>query len=141
MATSTDAIIFRALVEHLKTLPVLLPIAGQNVGFPQAGQQKPAKHLSITFMPNRTRQITMGPDPQQKIGILQVSVMWPKGQGIEDALMVSDNIINHFKNQVLIASGVRITINSEPWAAPPLQDVDRLNVPVSIPYIAFEQET
>lgn len=141
MATTTDAIIFRALTERLKGMPGVLPIAGQNVDFPAAGEQKPAKFLAITFMPNRTRQITMGDDPQQKVGMLQVSVMWPKGRGVEDALDAAGAIINRFKNQTLFASGVKITIDSEPWASRPIQDEDRLNVPVTIPYIAFEPET
>ncbi|MDK4720133.1 phage tail terminator-like protein [Rhizobium sp. CNPSo 3968] len=141
MATTTDAIIFAALQAHLRTMPNVLPIAGPNVTFPAAGQTKPEKFLKLDFLPNRTRQITLGDDPQQKIGLLQVSVMWPVGKGILDAVEVAGTIINRFKNQVLFASGVKITISSEPWAASPIQDVDRLNIPVTVPYIAFEPET
>ncbi len=141
MATNTDAIIFDALQAHLRTMPNVLPIAGPNVTFPAAGQTKPEKFLKLDFLPNRTRQITLGDDPQQKIGLLQVSVMWPVGKGIIDAVEVAGAIINRFKNQVLFASGVKITISSEPWAASPIQDEDRLNIPVTVPYIAFEPET
>ena len=141
MATSTDAMIFTALGTHLRTMADVLPVAGPNVGFPAAGQTKPGKFLELLFLPNRTRQITLGDDPQQKLGILQVSVMWPIGSGIPDALDVAGQIINRFKNQTLFASGVRITISSEPWASSPIQDVDRMKVPVTIPYHAFEQES
>jgi hypothetical protein len=132
--------IFSALSTHLRNMPNVLPIAGPNVTFPAAGQTKPPKFLKLDFLPNRTRQITLGDDPQQKVGILQVSVMWPIGNGLTDALDVVGQIIDRFKNQTLFASGVKITISSEPWAASPIQDVDRLNVPISIPYIAFEPE-
>ncbi len=141
MATTTDAIIFDALQARLRAMPNVLPIAGPNVTFPAAGQTKPEKFLKLDFLPNRTRQITLGDDPQQKIGMLQVSVMWPVGKGILDAVEVAGAIINRFKNQVLFASGVKITISSEPWAASPIQDEDRLNIPVTVPYIAFEPET
>jgi len=141
MATTTDAIIFDALQAHLRTMPNVLPIAGPNITFPAAGQTKPEKFLKLDFLPNRTRQITLGDDPQQKIGLLQVSVMWPVGKGILDAVETTGAIINRFKNQVLFASGVKITISSEPWAASPIQDEDRLNIPVTVPYIAFEPET
>jgi hypothetical protein len=122
-------------------MPNILPIAGPNVTFPAAGQAKPGKFIELTFLPNQTRQITIGDDPQQKRGIMQVSVMWPLGIGLTEALDVAGQIIERFKNQTLFATGVKITISSEPWAASPLKDVDRMRVPVSIPYIAFESET
>ena len=141
MAAQTDAIIFEALTARLQAMPAVLPIAGPNVVFPVAGQTKPAKFLKLSFLPNQTRQITMGDDPQQKRGILQVSIMWPVGSGIVGALDVAGAIINQFKNQTIFAaSGVKITINSEPWAASPIQDDDRVQIPITIPYIAFEQE-
>ncbi len=140
MATGTDAIIFDALLTHLKTMADVLPIAGPNITFPAAGQQKPGKYLKVDFLPNKTRQITFGPDPQMKAGILQVSIMWPIGSGLIDLLEVEGAIIDRFKNQTFFASGVKITINSEPWAASPFKDVDRMNTPVNVPYIAFEPE-
>jgi len=36
---------------------------------------------------------------------------------------------------------VKITISSEPWAAGPIQEDDRVQIPVTIPYTAFEPET
>ncbi len=140
MAVGTDAIIFKALTDRLRTMPQVLPIAGPNVVFPAAGQPSPPKYLRLAFMPNQTRQVTMGDDPQQKRGLLQVSVVWPVGQGIIDALEVVDQIIDHFKNQNLFASGVRITISGEPWAAGPLQESERVQIPITIPYHAFEPE-
>ncbi|MQW34946.1 phage tail terminator-like protein [Sinorhizobium meliloti] len=140
MAAGTDAIIFKAVTDRLLAMPGVLPVAAPNVGFPAAGQPLPPKYLRLTFLPNQTRQITMGNDPQQKRGLFQVSVVWPVGQGIIGALDVADQVIDHFKNQSLFASGVKITISSEPWAAGPLQEGERVQIPVTIPYIAFEPE-
>lgn len=140
MATGTDAIIFAALLQRLQSMPGVLSIATPGITFPSAGQTKPPKFLKFDFLPNRTRQVTMGDDPQQKVGLAQVSVMWPIGSAIIDAQEVSDRIIDHFKNQTIFASGVRITIDSEPWASRPIKDEDRMNIPVSISYIAFEPE-
>ncbi|RVM88109.1 phage tail terminator-like protein [Sinorhizobium meliloti] len=140
MAAGTDAIIFKAVTDRLIAMPGVLPIAAPNVVFPAAGQPLPAKYLRLAFLPNQTRQITMGNDPQQKRGLFQVSVVWPVGQGIIGALDVADQVIDHFKNQSLFASGVKVTISSEPWAAGPLQEGERVQIPVTIPYIAFEPE-
>ncbi|MGK9282009.1 phage tail terminator-like protein [Sinorhizobium meliloti] len=140
MAAGTDAIIFKAVTDRLLAMPGVLPVAAPNVVFPAAGQPLPPKYLRLAFLPNQTRQITMGNDPQQKRGLFQVSVVWPVGQGIIGALDVADQVINHFKNQSLFASDVKITISSEPWAAGPLQEGERVHIPVTIPYIAFEPE-
>ncbi|RVJ35382.1 phage tail terminator-like protein [Sinorhizobium medicae] len=140
MAAGTDAIIFKAVTDRLIAMPGVLPIAAPNVLFPAAGQPLPPKYLRLAFLPNQTRQITMANDPQQKRGLFQVSVVWPVGQGIIGALDIADQVIDHFKNRSLFASCVKITISSEPWAAGPLQEGERVQIPVTIPYIAFEPE-
>ncbi|MDP9809356.1 hypothetical protein J2W42_002204 [Rhizobium tibeticum] len=140
MATGTDAIIFKALTDRLKTITPALQIAGPNVTFPAAGQTLPTKYLAVSFLPNQTRQITMGDDPQQKRGLLQVSLVVKAGVGILNALETVELVIDLFKNRTLFAAGVRITISSEPWAASPLQEPGRVQIPISIPYSAFEPE-
>jgi hypothetical protein len=141
MATGTDAMIFSALSTHLRTMSGALPIAGPNVTFPAQGQPKPDKFLALAFLPNRPVPYPIGDDPEPRRGILQASVMWPIGNGLTDALDVVGQIVNRFKNQTLFVSGVKITISSEPWASSPFKDEDRMNIPVTIPYIAFEPET
>jgi hypothetical protein len=142
MAVSTEAMILAALLDHLKTLAFTpaLEVAEPGRGYPEVGKQKAANYLAVFFLPNQTRQVTIGDDPQQKRGLLQVSVFWRAGVGLIKPLDVAGAIINHFKNQVLFANGIRITIYNEPWAAPPLQEDDRVQIPVSIPFFAFEPE-
>ncbi|MDE1996778.1 MAG: DUF4128 domain-containing protein [Rhizobiaceae bacterium] len=142
MATGTDAIILAALLDHLATLAFspALAIAQPGVGFPPTGQAKPDNYLAGSFLPNRTRQVTLGDDPQQKRGFLQVSVYWKAGAGLIKPLDASDMVIEHFNNKTLLASDVKITISAEPWASSPIQEDDRVQIPVTIPYTAFEPE-
>jgi hypothetical protein len=142
MATSTDAMILAALIERLETLVFAppLPIAYPGVDFPLAGEMKSKPYIALAFLPNQTRQITLGDDPQQKRGLFQATVVWARGQGLVKPLDAAGRIIGHFNNQVLWAGEVRVTIAAEPWAAAPLQDDDRVRVPVTVPYFAFEPE-
>ncbi|WP_112803580.1 phage tail terminator-like protein [Rhizobium sp. SYY.PMSO] len=143
MATATDALILAALLDHLAALQFQppLPVAQPGIAFPPAGQDKPDNYLAVSYLPNRPRQVTLGDDPQQKLGLLQVSVYWKAGGGLIKPLDAAGQIIDHFNNKTLFASGVKITISGEPWAAGPIQEDDRVQIPVTIPYTAFEPET
>jgi hypothetical protein len=66
MATSTEAMILAAFMDRLGELvftPPLL-IANPNVDFSADG----SNYLRADFIPNSTRQVTIGDDPQQKRG-------------------------------------------------------------------------
>lgn len=144
MATSTEAMILAALLDHLKTLvfsPVL-PVAEPGIAFPAIGNTKPDNYLAVYFLPNQTRQVTLGSDPQQKRGLLQVSVFWKAGAGLIKPLDVAGAVVAHFANQRLTTgNGTVITVYADPWAASPIQEDDRVQIPVTVPWSAFEQET
>lgn len=136
--------ILAALLDHLKTLVFTpaLPVAEPGITFPVAGQATPANYLAVFYLPNQTRQVTLGDDPQQKRGLLQVSVYWRAGAGQIKAFDVAGAIVKHFANrQFTTPNGTVITIYNDPWAASPIQEDDRVQIPVTIPYSAFEQET
>lgn len=142
MATGTQGRALEALCDKLAALVLspVLPIAYPGVTFPAQGAAKPDNYLEVTFLPNQTRQVTLGADPQQVLGILQISVMWKSGQGFIKPLDIAASIISHFKGAVLFKNGCRITVTQEPWASGPIQETDRVKIPVSIPYQAFEKE-
>ena len=142
MATATDALILAALLDHLAALTFTppLPVAQPGIAFPPSGEDKPDNYLAVAFLPNRTRQVTLGDDPQQKRGLLQVSVYWKAGAGLIKPLDAAGRVIDHFNNKTLFASDVKITISGEPWASGPIQEDDRVQIPVTIPYTAFEPE-
>lgn len=137
MATGTDAIILAALLDHLGTLVFspALKIAMPGVNFPTAGQSKPDNYLAVSFLPNRTASMAVGVGPNVHFGLLQVSVLWKSGAGLVKPLDAADRVITHFaKNTVLFSAGRKVKISRKPWAASPLQEDDRVLIPVSIPY-------
>ena len=141
MATSTEAMILVAFLDRLAAVvfnPVL-PIANPGIGFPDSGSL-PQNYLRAEMMLNQTAQVTMGDDPQMKRGIFQVTVIWAPQVGFVKPLDVAGAIVNHFKNLVLWAGQTRITIDREPWAASPIQEDNRVSIPVSINWHAFEPE-
>lgn len=142
MATGTQARVLKALCDKLAALTFspVLTVAYPGVTFPAQGAAKPDNYLEVTFLPNQTRQVTMGTDPQQVLGILQVSVIWKAGQGFIKPLDIAASIISHFRGAVLLENDCRVTVTQEPWAAAPIQETDRVKIPVSIPYQAFEKE-
>ncbi|QIB36881.1 hypothetical protein G3A56_01780 [Rhizobium oryzihabitans] len=140
MATGTDATILAALIEHLKTLSFspALQIVMPGVDFPAAGQTKPDNYLAAFFMPNETTNSELGAGQEQRRGMLQVSVFWKKGAGHIKPLEAADKIIAHFaKGTTLNADGLKIIIDRKPYAASPLQETDRVQVPVTVRYHCF----
>lgn len=142
MATGTQARALKALCDKLAALTFspVLSVAYPGVTFPAQGGAKPDNYLEVTFLPNQTRQITLGTDPQQVLGLFQVAVMWKAGQGIIKPLDIAASIINHFNGAVLFENDCRVTVTQAPWAAAPIQETDRVKIPVTIPYQAFEKE-
>ncbi len=140
MATGTDAIILAALIEHLKTLSFspVIEIAMPGVDFPAAGQTKPDNYLAAFFMPNQTTNSEVGAGQEQHRGVFQVSVFWKKGAGHIKPLEAADKIIAHFaKGTTIYADGLKIIIDRKPYASSPLQETDRVQVPVTVRYHAF----
>lgn len=140
MATEPDAIILAALLDHLGqlVLPPVLEIAMPGIDYPKAGQTKPDNYLAAFFMPNETTNTELGDGQEQHRGMLQVSVFWKKGVGHIKPLEASGKIIKHFaKGTKLYSGGLKILIDRKPYAAQPLQETDRVQVPVTIRYHAF----
>ncbi|WLS01744.1 phage tail terminator-like protein [Shinella oryzae] len=140
MAQGTDATILAALLDHLGTLSFTpaLQIAMPGIDFPAAGQAKPDNYLQAAFLPNDTTNTELGAGQEQHRGILQVSVYWKKGVGHIKPLEAANRIINHFaKGTTLHKDGLKIVIDRKPYAASPLQETDRVQVPVTVRYHAF----
>ena len=140
MATGTDAIILAALLDHLAGL-ALSPapaVALPGIAFPPAGQEKPESYLQVSFLPNGTETLSVGNGRQMHQGILQVSVYWKAGVGLIKPLDVADRIIGHFaKGTRLVSNDVTVKVDRKPWVSGPLQEPDRVQFPVTIPYRSF----
>lgn len=140
MAQGTDATILAVLLDHLGTLVFVpdLPIAAPGFDFPAPGQIKPDTYLKVSFLPNRTETLSVGKGRQMHQGILQVSVYWKVGIGYVKPLDVADRIIVHFaKGTRLVSNGVKVKVDRKPWVSGPLEEPDRVQFPVTIPYRSF----
>lgn len=141
MADGPDANLYMALTEHLETfVPVegALPFAFDNLSLPTDVAAKPTNYLSASFLPNETSNSELGDGQEQLRGLFQVSVFWESGAGLRSALNVVSQLIEHFaKGTTLWRDGLKVVIDRKPWAASPIQEDDRVQVPVTIQYHAF----
>lgn len=70
-------------------------------------------------------------------GLLQITVVWPKGQGVIKAKQAAKAVMNHFpKGLRLYGPGVRVSVSGEPWDATPLPGDTTTETPVTIPFRA-----
>ena len=149
MAQGTDATILAALLDHLEALAFTpaMQIAMPGVSFtppvytddgPEHRKGDPKPYLAASFLPNETTNSEIGEGQEQHRGLLQVSVFWKKGVGHIKPLEAADRIITHFaKGTTLHRNGLKIIIDRKPFAASPLQETDRVQVPVTVRYHAF----
>jgi hypothetical protein len=145
MATGVEANIMSALLDHLDTLVFspALEIARPGIKYPADGPDgkelpKPPNYLRASFIPNRTETLSVGKGKQMHQGILQVSVYWKVGAGYVKPLDVADRIIRHFaKGTRLVFNDVKVKVDRKPWVSGPLQEPDRVQFPVTIPYRSF----
>ena len=142
MATGTDATILAAFLAHLETLTFTpaMPIAMPGVPFtpPKDANGRLLPYLAAFFMPNQTTNSELGAGQEQHRGMVQVSVFWPAGAGHIKPLEAADKIIAHFAKGVTLYSGsLKIIIDRKPYAASPIQETDRVQVPVTVRYHAF----
>lgn len=106
--------------------------------YPEASFTPPAdgKYLRIDFYPNRPAWEGLS-DGKLSQGLLQITVVWPKGQGIVRPMDAAQAVMGHFAKGTILSSGsARVKINGEPWAASPLSEAGQVSVPVTIPWVA-----
>lgn len=132
---SAYADIQQALFARVGTLSLspALPVA-----WPEVAYTPPAdgKYLRVDLFTNRPRWegIASGRIDQ---GLLQITVIWPKGRGIVAPGAIADAIIAHFPLGLQLTHGsASVKITSQPWAASPLSEDRQLSIPVTVPWSA-----
>lgn len=128
--------IFALLCDHLEGLTITpsLDVAMPNVKFPTSGST-PNNYLRVTHLINQREGFSVGDEGTKHLGIFQVSVYWRAGDGIVSALEVADQIAEGFaKGTKLYGTGYSVVIYDPPTVEAPLQEPDRVVVPVSIRY-------
>lgn len=133
---STESKIMAALFARAATLAPALPIAWPNLSF-----TKPAdgKYLRVSFIPNTADRIFIGStDPHRFLGMLQVDVMWPLGQGQTEPLERAGAVAEHFPADLRLTSdGVAVRVRKHPDVGPLLVEDAGVMVPVTIEYEAW----
>lgn len=96
-------------------------------------------YVEVHVMPNRTRNLYLANDaPSQHIGILQVTVCYPNGEGYAPARVLADSVAAFFaKGKKMPAGGAVVEVYEFPSVASPMQAPDRVRVPISIRYQAI----
>lgn len=132
------AAVAAALLSRCEALEVgspALPIAYPDVAFDPAVDAPDGRYLTVDLFNNAPfwEGLTSGRIDQ---GLMQVTVVWPKGEGLA-ARRAAAAVIAHFpKNLTLPGSGVLVKINRETWQASPILDDDSTSIPVTISWVA-----
>jgi len=140
MATGKPAQTYDALMARCATMTIgspALPIA-----YPEPGEEfNPptdaidGKYLDVRYFPNRPAWEGVS-DGLLDQGFLQVSVVWPKNQGLVAPLEAAGQVVAHFtKSTSLVSGSTKVTISGEP-SIQTLSEPDRVIVPVVIPWTA-----
>lgn len=67
-------------------------------------------------------------------GLLQITVVWPKNQGVILPLLMADEIVAAFPKAMRMAEGLKVS--GQPYATSPIYDEGDTRVPVTIPWTA-----
>lgn len=70
-------------------------------------------------------------------GLLQITVVWPKGKGVIKPRQAAAQVMAHFpKGLKLFGPATRVTVNREPWAASPILEDTETLTPITISWTA-----
>lgn len=130
------AIVAGLLLARCETLNVgtpKMPVAMPDVAFIPPTDDR---YLRVDLFSNAPfwEGLTSGRIDQ---GLLQVTVVWPKGKGLIVQRRAAQQVMEHFaKGLKLFGPATRVSINREPWAASPLPGDVSTETPVTISWTA-----
>lgn len=124
-----------ALQKALDTLTPTLATAKENQDFtPVTGTPYQALHL----MPAMPDNAVMGAGMFIEAGILQVSLMYPLGQGTGPSQLRAELVRSLFKRgRTFVEAGVRVHCTKTPKVGPGFKDGDRWHLPISVHWHAY----
>ncbi len=126
-----------ALDGQLNTMPSLPPVAWENKTYePILG----TLYLRATNIQGDTTQGSLGTNGEDlTIGVYQVDVFAPAGEGKNEALVMADNIANHFKRGTDLTYNSRVVTVTSAQRGPTNQADGWFQIPVEIIYRAYTQ--
>lgn len=147
MAATIETAIWLALKARVQSLPLDYPIDWPRGPFdkPQGLDDLPDPYLEVRLLPNVSQRLFIGSnDPHRRMGILQVSLMYPvartKGNVDWEAqfAQIGGTIAAHFPTDLKMHfEGVTVRVEKAPDVAQPLRDDAYWRVPVSIRFDCF----
>ena len=124
----------RALEQHLATMSPALATAWENTSFvPTDG----VPYQRAFMLPAPPDNSMLGPREWIEIGVFQVTLLYPQGEGSASAQARAEAVRVHFKRGTTLAhGGTSVLIPGTPAKAPAFISENRYAVPVSIRYQA-----
>ena len=135
MAADPDVVagLLLARAQLMTGSPISLPVAHPDVAFTVPAN---GKYLRVDLFTNAPfwEGLSSGKIDQ---GILQVMIVWPKGQGLIKSRAVAKQIFAHWpKGLLLSTTGATVRVKREPWAAQPLMEPAQTLTPITITWTA-----
>lgn len=137
MTTGIDAKIAELLILHAQamTLPQTTDLALPDIKFNPTNDQP---YIRLSFLPNQPNTLSVGAGSIQHIGLFQLSIMWPAGQGIIAALETAEVIQQDFDKETrLIGTSILVSVISRPQIGGQIIDGNRTMTPVTVQYQSF----
>lgn len=115
-------------------LPVQMPDVTSSAIPPADG-----KYLAVSYFTNRPAWEGLS-EGRMDQGLLQVSVVWPRQQGLVKPSQAASEVMGHFPKGLNLSSGsTKVTIDREPFAASPILEADKTTIPVTISWKAVDR--
>lgn len=123
--------IMEALFIHAASIPVGLPVSYPNLSFDPPNDQK---YLKVQFIPNLVNRLFVGSDdPHQDLGLLQISVKWPKNVGEVAPRDVAAKVADHFAADTqLTFEGVTVKVLKRPTLSDLIVEAAGVQIAVTI---------
>jgi hypothetical protein len=135
VATTPEARILEALLNHMKSWAGGLPVAWSNVQYPPVGQPKPDEYAIITFSPGTPEQVVIdSKDANRHPGVFGVSIMTLLNDGEMKPQEIGGSLASHFHGQVLSSGSTTVRVTARPRVAGGYVDGDRWRTPVTVPF-------
>lgn len=132
--TKKPAAIYDALMTHAQALDVGLPF---DVPEPIEAFVPPAsgKYIKLEHLPNAPGWVGLRGKMDQ--GILLVTVVWPKNEGLVPPLEIAGAIEAHFPAGLpLTSNGFRVKIEAASYVGAPVVEPTEVRLPVTVRWTA-----
>lgn len=135
MAASAD--VMRALFARVKALGTAQSLA---VAYPEPNTvftpPETGKYLEAKFFENTPRWQGLSAGRMDQ-GLLQIDVVWPRGQGLPAPGAVADAVVAYFPQGLELFSGsTKVKVSGAPSRAQPISEDRQLRIPVTVPWVA-----